>query len=388
MRAETDPEAIVALLDGLATAGFLARRPGTPGGWEVVEGHGQGHSHGDGKRYWGVDVSTMLPVYQELYERIFAARLEAWGAATEDVGVLRRDGLILYWGPEALMMAKAPGALARGRLARGDVAWGAQIEAWWQETAATFEGALDRWWTELRCGHARAGTLQEAVEGKVRLTAIGVDNLAPQEAQIKAWLAPHISPELLDEVASGCCLPATGCLAYDLLEWECWQLAAALRAGGALDEQARCRFVREGLFFLYDTLNTDRKAYYFHDYPAEVAERYANATPDARAIAVRLDEVRARAWHRRLHRLWASRHLATIADADTRGRLWAAYRLLGTARDYDEEKRRLNAKFWRALFALADGLGVSLSRAGLRELSAALGKSGERVVIDSTFLGD
>jgi hypothetical protein len=63
------------------------------------------------------------------------------------------------------------------------------------------------------------------------------------------------------------------------------------------------------------------------------------------------------------------------------------HRFLGTARDFDEEKRRLNMKLWRSLFALADGLGISLSHSEtiLATLCDVITRRGGHVVIDPVF---
>jgi hypothetical protein len=41
--------------------------------------------------------------------------------------------------------------------------------------------------------------------------------------------------------------------------------------------------------------------------------------------------------------------------------LLTLHRLAGSARDFDEEKRRLDQELWRCLAALAGALGISLT---------------------------
>jgi hypothetical protein len=61
---------------------------------------------------------------------------------------------------------------------------------------------------------------------------------------------------------------------------------------------------------------------------------------------------------------------------------------LGSAREFDEEKRRCNMHLWRSLFALADGLGVSLTspRDSIDGLYAAINRCRGTVAIDPVFV--
>jgi hypothetical protein len=95
--------------------------------------------------------------------------------------------------------------------------------------------------------------------------------------------------------------------------------------------------------------------------------------------------VREQPWRRRLHRDWAAQQLQRIADPAARRRLLAVHRLGGTARDYDEEKRRLNMKLWRSLVALADAWSISLKRIDLEGILAATEDQGGAITLDPLF---
>ena len=393
MRILTEPTTVTTILADLATAGPLVRRsaeadPAAPG-WTFRLGPGLHEwTGGDGNRYRGGDVSGMLPLYREIYRRIFAEWLTAWGMAGDEISLLYGDGLILYWGPEAFMRERQPKAVALKRLMSADDGWVAWLEGWWQQAASEFEDRANRFWAELCQDRADGHALRALVGCKVSLNAIGVDSLMPSRALVEEWLAPLVPPALLADVVDGCFLPADGGLAYDALEMERWRLAAAFQAEGFVTETARARFIREALFFLYDALNTERKAYYFDRYPLETAITYSQAAPGAGEVADRMREVRDRDWRRRMHHEWARQQLDAIQGAtDARRRLLVLHHLLGTARDFDEAKRRLNRKLWQSLFAVADGLGVSLAdpRVDVDELCAAVERAGGRVTIDPTF---
>jgi hypothetical protein len=210
----------------------------------------------------------------------------------------------------------------------------------------------------------------------------------PSAKLVEEWLSPHIASPLLTDVVEGCYLPASGYLAYDVLEMECWKLAASFQSLGNLSNEAHVRFIQQGLFYLYNALNNDKKKYFFYQYPLETATKYSRAAPGTEAITVHMEEVRQRNWRRRYHHEWARQQIdAIITDSHARQRLLVLHRFLGTARDFDEEKRRLNMKLWRALFALADGLGLSLTQpqANLSYLCNAINLRHGQVVIDSVF---
>ena len=394
MRILSDHSAIAMLLDELLQAGYLVCQPTptvvAPGRWRVAEtASSQGYVHRNGNRYWGVDVSGMIPVYQEIYRRIFAERLVIWGLAEEEeAGILYVEGLILVWGPDEVMRAKQPAAVAHRHIEEADEAWLEGLQGWWQQAAIDMEDQVDHFWTELCVGHPTTQTFQYLVECKVTLNAIGVDALMPPVKLVKEWLALHIPACLLAEVVEGCYLPASGYLAYDVLEMECWRLADSVQRLGHIVDQARTRFVQQGLFFLYNALNTDQKEYLLHQYPIEIATKYGQAAPEPDEAAARMEEVRQRHWRRRYHHQWARQQLeASVADSAVRQRLFVLHRLLGTARDFDEEKRRLNMKLWRSLFALADGLGISLTQPQVvpEYLCDAIHLCGGHVVIDPVF---
>jgi hypothetical protein len=386
-----DPVTVEALLDELAQAGHLIREPprghGAAGRWTPAPGaSGQGALHRDGNRYWATDLSGMLPLYRELYERVFARRLALWGAAEHDaVGLLSTGQLILFWGPAELMGELSPSARTLRSVAAADRPWVERLERRWRRAAAALEEEVERFWSGLCQGRATARGLDAVVDRKVTLTALGVDALMPPVQLTTEWLAAWVPAPLLPDVVEGCYLPASGYVAYDLLEAECWELAASFQAAGDLTVQARRRFLQQGLFFLYDALNTDRKRYYFERYPTEIARIYGRAASGPDAIGARIQEVRRRDWKRRFHHQWARERIGDcVADTGARRRLFVLHRLLGTARDFDEEKRRLNRDVWRSLFALADGVGISLTNpdAGLSCLRDAITDRGGRVVID------
>ena len=392
MRVLTDPTTVAPILADLAAAGHLMRRPAgadaTATRWTFRAGPGLHEwTGGDGNRYRGGDVSGMLPLYQAIYRRIFAEWLTAWGMAGDEISLLYVDGLILYWGPEAFMRERLPKAVALKRLTAADDGWVAWLDGWWQQAASEFEDRANRFWAELCRGRTNGDELRALVGCKVSLNSIGVDSLMPSRALVEEWLAPHVPAPLLADIMDGCFLPAGGGLAYDVLEMESWRLAAAFQEAGYLAEEARVRFIRKGLFFLYHALNTDRKAYFFDRYPLETAITYSEAAPAAGEVAGRIREVRERDWRRRCHHEWARQQLDAVADADTRRRLLVLHRLLGTARNFDEEKRCLNRKLWQSLFALADGLGKSLTepRADVDYLCAAIDRADGRVTIDPVF---
>ena len=121
------PESVVeALLDDLASDGHLVR--GGDGSDGVRRWHfaaqplPQGYLHRDGNRYWVVDLSRMPPLYQELYDRVYATRLELWGASAGSI-VGRAGGILLFGGPDEAMRAQSPRIIAGERIRAGDHAW-------------------------------------------------------------------------------------------------------------------------------------------------------------------------------------------------------------------------------------------------------------------------
>jgi hypothetical protein len=347
----------------------------------------QGWLTPDGRRCWAVDVTGMSPLYREIYRRVFPRRLAFWGVAVgRDVVVSEMEGSIVVSGPDALMRATRPATVALERVEAGDLAWVGWLERSWRQHAARFEGLLRRLWAELQEDRACVELLEAVVDAKAALTAIGADGLVPSPRLAETWLRPHAAPDLLDDLLDGLHLPASGQLAYDVLELECWRLAAALRGADDLPDVARRAFVVNGLFLLYDAMNTARKAYWFHRFPREAAQRHRAAAPSPAELSRRMQAVRDRPWHRRLHRQWVQAQLSGLPAGAAR-RLAVLHHLIGTARDYDEEKRRLNARLWRALFALADGLSVPLtpSRGTLADLCGAVRAPARRLRIDPAF---
>lgn len=82
----------ISILKQLTHAGYL-RQQFTPTAkdlycWRLSGEKGSNsYLHTDGKRYWGIDLSGMLPLYQEIYQKIYTERLENWGlAGYNDVG--------------------------------------------------------------------------------------------------------------------------------------------------------------------------------------------------------------------------------------------------------------------------------------------------------------
>jgi hypothetical protein len=206
--------------------------------------------------------------------------------------------------------------------------------------------------------------------------------------EIQEWFAPHLARQLLAEVLEGCYLPASGSVSYDALETECWRLAAGYVQCQEITNAARACFIRDGLFYLYNALNPDRKPYFFNVYPRQVALRYSRAAPSTDMIAARMAEIRHRSWRRRYHRQFARQRIEDLrVDMAACQRLLMVHRFVGSARDFDEEKRRLNMKLWRSLFALADGLGISLARSDgtLAGLASALEHQRGRLTIDPVF---
>jgi hypothetical protein len=347
----------------------------------------QGWVTPDGRRCWTVDVAGMSPLYREIYRRVFPRRLAFWGVAVgRDAVVSETERSLVISGPDTLMQASRPATVALERVEAGDLAWVGWLEGSWRQHAARLEGLLRRLWAELQENRVCVELLEAVVDAKAALTAIGADGLLPSARLAGTWLRPHVAPHLLDDLLDGLYLPASGRLAYDVLELECWRLAAALGDANHLPEAVRRAFVVNGLFLHYDALNTSRKAYWLHRFPRETARRHRATAPSPAELSRRMQEVCDRSWHRRLHRQWVQSQLSGL-PAGVAARLDVLHHLVGTARDYDEEKRRLNAGLWRALFALADGLGVTLtpSQGTLADLCGAVRTPGRRLRIDTVF---
>jgi len=340
-----------------------------------------------GNRVWVVDVSRMAPLYQELYERIFAARLTFWGAG-ESGTVQRVDGQITYGGPDELMRALDPSAAVRRHLLAGDEAWVARLDRRWRAAAAALEAAAERLWTQLLGGTAAPEAVRSLLQHKVALNAIGMDSIMPPVDEADRWIDPHVDAGLLGDVRDGCYMPSGGRVAFDDLQRECWVLARDWPADEPVAEAARGRFVRRGLFYMYDALDNRRRSYLLEVVPRQTAARHRRAAPGRERLDARLSEIADRPWRRRYHRQWARRQLEGVRTSPAREQLLALHRFAGSARDYDEQKRRINMQLWRALFVLADSLGVSLTGSdGTAEgLCSALARQKERLVVDPIFM--
>jgi hypothetical protein len=329
----------------------------------------------------------MYPLYQDLYERIFANRLKLWGVdpAAGEAVVARSGSLVIYGGPDSLMTAMSPRAQASRRLSTGDEQWVAWLERWWQERSVVLEECLDRFWQEMTGETVTVSSLEAVIDAKITFNAIGADSVMPAPAEVCAWLAPHVAPELVPDLVTAIFTPASGYVAYDAREVECFRVALAIRGDGSLAPEAQARFVQYGLFYAYAMLDTDHIDDHLHAAPAAIAARYAALAASGRGLEERMAGLREQPWRRRLHRDWAAQQLQRIADPAARRRLLAVHRLGGTARDYDEEKRRLNMKLWRSLVALADAWSISLKRVDLDGLLAAIEDRGGAITLDPLF---
>jgi hypothetical protein len=381
------------LLEQLTQAGFLQQRLSPTSRylyrWTLSQGGSfDSYLHTDRKRYWGIDLSRMLTLYQDIYQKIYAKRLDDWGISDHnDVGLLYIDSLLLIWGSDELISAKKPASVALQKIETADNAWVVWLERWWHQTAIGWEKQLDNFWLDLCQGNITVEAFQSFIEGKVNLNSIGVDSLIPARQQVEAWLSPYIASSFIKDVVDGCFLPASGYIAYDVLEVECWKLAEAFQSSGKLPEAVRVHFIKQGLFYLYEALNNNKKNYFFSKYPLETATKYSQSALGSKAIRERIENVQQRNWQRRYHHEWAKQQIEAIDVLDVRKKLLVLHHLLGTARDFDEEKRRLNMKFWRSLFALADGLNIPLThpQTNLSYLCNAINLSNGNVMIDSIF---
>lgn len=375
------------LLEKLAHAGYLSKQPGPVDRWRVTDaGTSGGYTDEEGNRYVALDVAALSPLYQQLYARILAERLRLAGLA-RIATVTQAAGLLITQGPRDAMRAREPSAVAQRHLEAADTGWVEDVDRRWRQAARRLEDSARRCWHQLCQGRISEEAIQSLIAAKVWLNALAVDSLLPPATVAETWLAPYVEAGLHGDVVAGCYLPASGYVAYDVFEDECWRLAASLVTTDGLTEDARRRFVRRGLFFLYDTLDTDRLSYHLHDYPRELAVHYGRLVGGAHEIELRRDEIAQRSWRRRLHHWWAREQIEAISDDKIRQRLLLAHRLVGTGRDFDEEKRRLNSKLWRCLVALADALDVSLTapEGTVEGLSAAIAARGGNVSINPVF---
>ncbi len=371
-----------------ATAGVLYRgsqpaggslAPPSPAVAAAAGGADPGEIDGEGNRYWSVDAGRLLPVYRDLYEGIFAARLRLAGVA----GFVRREGdLLVYGGPDQEVTRRRPAAVARQRLLDADHDWVARQDRAWRGAARTLEATTSTLRHRLVSGQPSAAALAAVFEAKVALNALGIDSMLPGPEVLGSWLAGS-APDVRDEVVAGCYLPAAGDLAFDAYETESLVLARDTAPGEQMPQRARARFVQHGLFYRHDALDPVRRERVLFGLPREAAEAVRRSAPDHPAIVAALRQVAARPEHRRDRRRGA---LHQVAAAPPRVHALAAF--AGSARDYDETKRRLNMGWWQCLFMLADGLGIDLSDpdATVQGLCEALENSSQSIAIDPVFL--
>lgn len=334
-----------------------------------------------GNRYWIVDVSRMPPLYRDLYERVFAGRLRSSGIG--EAGFVRRTrDVIAYGGPDELVGRLRPAATAARHLTAGDHVWVARIDREWREAAVALEAATEDLWRRLLTGEPAAGALSAVLDRKVALNVLGVDSVLPAMEETRGRLAPYVAGELLDDVLSGCYMPAGGRVAFDAYEREALVLARRCAPGEVLPEDARSRFVLNGLFYRYDALDTRRREQVLVAVAHEAVAGCRRANPGRAALDAAIAEIDDRDWRRRYHRQWADQQVRDAGEP-----VLALFAFAGSARDYDEEKRRINMLLWRSLFALADALGLDLMAAaatasGLRD---ALARHEGRLPIDPVF---
>ncbi|HYO34225.1 MAG TPA: hypothetical protein VES21_15395, partial [Nocardioidaceae bacterium] len=95
-----------------------------------------------------------------------------------------------------------------------------------------------------------------------------------------------------------------------------------------------------------------------------------------------IEQLSDRPWRRRYHRQWAQGQLTTAGPSAL-----ALFEFAGSARDYDEAKRRINMGFWRALFMLGDALRIDLKgpRATAQRLCETLSRQAGRIPLDPVF---
>lgn len=334
-----------------------------------------------GNRYWSVEVARMLPVYRDLYERIFAVRLQRSGVGGE--GFVRRErGILVYGGPDELVRRVRPAVVAEQRLAEGNHVWVARLDREWREAAQTLEAATTDLRHALTTGGHAAEALAAVFEAKVALNALGVDSMLPDPGVATGWLKGHVADKLVAEVVDGGYLPASGEVAFDAYELESFVLARDTTPGEAMPFEARRRFVENGLFYRHDALDPRRRERVLVEMPREAASAARRTARGGPALAAAIEQISARAWRRRYHRQWAHQQLDAAEP-----RALALFDLAGSARDYDESKRRINMLFWRALFMLGDGLQIDLRdpRATARGLCEALARYDRPIPLDPVF---
>ncbi len=380
-----------ALFARLIQDGYLAEpahdpHSGATPRWSVrTAGSGGGFEY-EGRYYLPLDVSRLPPLYQEIYRDIVIERLRRSDLG-DGTGVVCLGGLVLGWAPAERMRAARPSRVAAERLRQGDERWVAGLEQALRQADETMERRADDLWAELQQGRASPMALTALVTAKVWLNALALDALIPTQEVMTSWLAPHVDPDLVADLLEASRLPSAGYVAYDIYEDECWRLAEAMQTEGRVSDRARRRFIQHGLFFQFESFDTNRTDYYFGEYPEVVAARHQALAPDLGQLASRRKELRQRDWRRRLHRAWAAHHLAAIrTDAVGRARLLVLHRFLGLARDFDEEKRRLNFKFWRNLVALADGLRVPLATSTRQDLCKSIKQHRGQVALNSLLV--
>ncbi len=380
-----------AVIDPLIHGGYLAElghdeHSGAPLGWWLrTDGSGGGFEY-EGRYYLPLDVSRLPPLYQEIYWDVVIERLRRSGLG-DGTGVVCLRGLVLAWAPTERMREARPSRLAAERLWRGDEGWVAGLDEALRHADERMEQQADAVWAELQHGRASPESVTALIEAKASLNALALDSLVPRQEVMISWLTPHVGSGLAGELLDASLLPSTGYVAYDIYEDECWRLAGVLASDGEVSGAARQRFIQRGLFFQFETLDTNRAEYYFGEYPGVVASRFIGLAPGPGGVASRRDELRQRDWRRRLHRACAAEHLAAgPRDAVERDRLLVLHRFLGLARDFDEDKRRLNFKFWRNLVALADGLGVHLPTSTRQDLCESINRHGGQVALNSALI--
>ena len=325
-------------------------------GGEHVASAGTLDEHGN--RYWTVDVSRMLPVYRDLYERIFVERLRRAGLG--EAGTVRRArGAIVFGGPDDLLRRGRPATIAQERLVQGDSGWAADLDREWRASGRELAAATTELERRLGTGEDAADALATCFDAKVRLNAQAVDSVLPRPEVTAVWWGEDVPGDLLPDVLDGCYQPASGELAFDAFERESLVLAQATPYGEEIPYAARRRFVQHGLFYRYDALDPGRRERVLVELPREAVTVARRAARTEQAVAAAIRQIDQRPWRRRYHRQWAYQQLVEAG-----GPAHVLFEFAGSARDYDEAKRRLNMPFWRTLFALCDALCLDLRDPG------------------------
>ncbi|MGY1707516.1 hypothetical protein ACI79C_23375 [Geodermatophilus sp. SYSU D00697] len=385
-----DPGATTVLLDELRTAFDAPWQAGPAGGSGLSTPRAAsvtGPLPRAGETYYVVELGGMPVLYIDLYLQIYARRLEIWGATSRSTIGLAGTTLV-FGGPDD-EMGNRPREVAARRLAAADLQWFQALDDRWRAAARQLAAEEEAFWADLTTGTASDTALRSLLQAKVELNALGVDSLLPPPSAVAERVARHLPPAAAAEVTEASYLPTSGAVAYDVLERESWVVALALRGRPDLPAPARARFVQEALFFTFESLDTDHRSYWLEQYPREVARRYGRRAGRDADIVARIQEASDRSWRRRLHRQWARRALReNTGDPGARRRLLLLHDFLGSAREFDEEKRRRNMSLWRSLFALADALGMSLSTSGatVEGMCAAVHRRSGSVAIDPVFV--